>query len=460
MPSRTRRLFRPSARLLARAAAASLLACLAAPVAAQEAAPGAGPDGAAAAPTADASDPGALGWMRGFPPPEERIVRFADGSYFEFPAMRWTVCHFRELMPTRVVSRDPFRVADLPRDERPDIAEVTFEVLGTGETMNVAEALPATFTDGLVVLHEGRIVFERYAGCLEPEGVHAAMSVTKSMTGLLAEILVADGVLDETARVDAYVPELAASGFGDATVRQVMDMTTAIDFSEDYTDPDAEVWRHAAAGSPLPKPPDYEGPRTYYEFLVTVEKTAGAEHGEAFGYRTANSDVLGWIVARVAGMPVTELLSERVWRPMGAELDGYLTVDSIGTPFAGGGLNAGLRDLARVGQLLLDAGRIDGRQVLPAAAVASILGGGDREAFAKAGYDLLEGWSYRGMWWVSHDPNGTVLARGVHGQTIWVDPTTRMVIARFASHPTAGNAANDPITLPAFRAIARHLAGG
>ena len=96
-------------------------------------------------------------------------------------------------------------------------------------------------------------------------------------------------------------------------------------------------------------------------------------------------------------------------------------------------------------------------QIIAAQAIASIRNGGDRAVFAKAGYELLDGWSYRGMWWVSHDDHGAFAARGVHGQTIWIGPAADMVIVRFASNPVAGNAANDPTSLPAYRAVADYL---
>jgi CubicO group peptidase (beta-lactamase class C family) len=133
-----------------------------------------------------------------------------------------------------------------------------------------------------------------------------------------------------------------------------------------------------------------------------------------------------------------------------------MTVDAKGTPFAGGGLTAGLRDLGRVGLLIVNGGHINGKRLFYADVVKSIRAGGDKEAFAK-GYNSLEGASYRGMWWVYHNEHGSFAARGVHGQTIYVDPTADMVIVRFASHPVAGNSANDPTSLPAYQAVAEYL---
>ncbi|SMC75369.1 hypothetical protein SAMN06295998_104276 [Primorskyibacter flagellatus] len=405
--------------------------------------------------SAQDSTPEALGWMQGFPPAADKAIRFTDPDYFAFPKLRWTVCHFREMMPTVAVRNGNGGVSDLPVDLDAGLDAVEFTPLGGGDPMTWDAAFDANYTDGILVLHKGRIVYERYDGCLNDDTLHGAMSVTKSLTGLMAEVLVAEGKLDETALLGDIIPQLEQSAFGDATVRQVLEMTTALDYSEDYSDPEAEVWTYAEAGSPLPKPEGYDGPRSYFEYLQTVQKDG--EHGEAFGYKTVNSDAAGWLIARTTGVSAADYLSNRIWSKIGAEREAFYTVDSIGTPFAGGGFNATLRDMARFGQLVLQEGEWDGEQIIPAEAIARIRQGGDTDAFAKAGYDLLDGWSYRGMWWLSHDDHGAFAARGVHGQTVWVDPTAEMVIVRFASNPVAGNAANDPTSLPAYRAVADYL---
>ena len=281
------------------------------------------------------------------------------------------------------------------------------------------------------------------------------MSMTKSMTGLLAEMLVVEGRLDDKTKVSSVIPELKDSAFGSATVRQVMDMTTALDYSEDYSDQNADIWIYSKAASPLPKPNDYAGPNGYFEYLQTVKQNG--VHGEAFGYRTINSDALGWILSRVTGKDVAQLLSERIWSRMGAEQDGYMTVDAKGTPFAGGGLSAGMRDLGRIGLLMLNGGMINGQRLFPKEVIENIRAGGDKNAFAKAGYKTLEGGSYRSMWWIFHNEHGAFAARGVHGQTIYIDPAAEMVIVRLASFPTANNAQIDPTSLPAYQAVAEYL---
>ncbi len=403
------------------------------------------------------SDPEVMGWMKGFPPANEKIIMHPQSNFFSFPKLRWTVSHIRELLPTKEVSRNIFEAIPLKYDlkNENEIDQLTFSPLGTKEKMTWKESLLKNYTDGILIIHDDRVIYEKYFGALKATGKHAAMSMTKSITGLLAEILIDEGKLDDRQKVAFYIPELKESAFGNASVREVMDMTTALDYSEDYSDPKADIWIYSQAANPLPKPKNYQGPNGYFEYLQTVKQKG--KHGESFGYRTINSDVLGWIISRASGKDFTDLLSERVWSKMGAEQDAYMTVDGKGTPFAGGGLNAGLRDLGRIGLLMLNNGKINGKQLFSKKVVDRIRSGGNKAVFAKAGYQTLKGGSYRSMWWIFHNENGAFAARGVHGQTIYVDPAARMVIVRFSSFPDAKNSKIDPTSLPAYQAVADYL---
>jgi CubicO group peptidase (beta-lactamase class C family) len=232
-------------------------------------------------------------------------------------------------------------------------------------------------------------------------------------------------------------------------------MRTGLRYSENYLDPQAEIWQHTRAGQVMPRPPGYEGPQSFYEFLLTVQKDG--EHGGDFAYKTVNTDALGWVIRRVTGQSIGEYLSHRIWSKLGAEQDAYFTVDSVGNEFAGGGLNAGLRDMARFGEMMRLGGRFNGQQIIPTSVVQDIAAGGDPSAFPTATFPTLQGWSYRNMWWISHNEHGVYSARGIHGQAIYIDPTAEMVIARFASHPMPNNPLIDPTSLPAYMAMAKHL---
>jgi CubicO group peptidase (beta-lactamase class C family) len=415
----------------------------------------AAPDSAQLFPDARASDPAAIGWMLGAPPPPEKIIRFQDGSYWRFPMFRWSFSHWRELVPTVNVPRGPASTCELTRAPRGELDELTFTPLGGARKMTWAESLYANYTDGIIVLHSGRIIYERYFGALSAERPHIAFSVTKSFFGTLATALILEGKLDPLAPVARYLPELARSGFADASMAQVLDMTTALDFDEQYDNPAATFHEYGRAVGYEPRPASYAGPPTDYAYLASVRKAG--EHGESFVYRSVNTDVLAWVIARVTAQASHEVLHARIWARLGMEEDAYIQVDSIGTPLASGGLNTRLRDLARFGEMIRQGGVCRGQQIVPAAAIAEIRRGGNTQAFAGAGYHTLPGWSYHNQWWVSHDDHGTFMGRGIHGQALYIDPTAEMVIARFASHPLAANINLDPTSLPAYRAVADHL---
>ncbi|MEO9022562.1 MAG: serine hydrolase [Ginsengibacter sp.] len=405
--------------------------------------------------SAKESEPAQFGWMQGFPPPKEKVLHTWDGSFFNFPAIRWSVVHMRQMLPTINVSRGLGAPGKLKYKLDKNIDSLTFTPWGEQTPMTWEASLWKNYTDGMIILHKGKVVYERYFSALTENNVHAVMSLTKSFTGTLASILVAEGKLDGNKLVPYYVPELKNSAYGDATVRQVMDMTTALKYSEDYANPKADIWDFSAAGNPLPKPKGYKGPEGYYQYLETVKKEG--KHGEAFGYKTVNADALGWIISKATGKSVNDLLSEMIWSKIGMEQDAYYQVDALGTPFAGGGFNASLRDLARFGELMLNMGNWHGKQIIPMAAVADIEKGGSKEAFAKSDHPELKGWSYRDMWWITENADGAFAARGVHGQTIYIDPKADMVIVRMASHPIAANSANDAYSLPAYQAVADYL---
>ncbi len=405
------------------------------------------------------SDPNLIGWMQGTPPPLDKRVQYSDGSYFTFPRTRWAFSNTREVVPTSNITKGTGAISALPVALRDDLDSVPWTVLGSDKRMTWGEAFDANYTDGIVVLHKGQIVYERYAGALTPAKQHWAFSVTKSFVGVLGAIRVLDGSLIETKLIPYYIPELKDSGFGNATVRQVMDMLTNLEYSENYADPKAEIWEHSRAGSLLPKPSDYTGAPSFYDYLPLVKlgtEYAG-QHGMGFRYKTVNTDVLGWMIRRISGERLGEQISKHIWQRLGCEQDAYITVDTAGTEFAGGGLHTTLRDLARFGEMMRCMGSFNGQQIVPEAVVAGIARGGDPAHFATAGYHTLPDWSYQSMWWHSHNAHGAYMARGIHGQAIYIDPKAGMVIARYGSHPMAGNIHLDPTSIPAYHAIAKHL---
>lgn len=401
------------------------------------------------------TDPRRLRWMQGFPPPPERQVRFDVPESVAFPASRWLLSHARELMPTVNVWRGRRPALPLPAAARPldDLAFVAHD----GEAMTLRRLLAESFTDGLIVLHDGRVLFEHYAGALAPHLPHRCFSVTKSFTGLLAAMLVDEGRLDPTQPATALLPELAGSAWADATLRQVMDMTVDVAFDERYDVPDGDVVRYRRANGSLPRPDGYAGPRSIFEVLPTLRKAG--PHGHAFHYVTPNTEVLGYTIERLTGQPLAEQISERLWQRLGMEEDAHLVVDPLGHAHAGGGLCCTLRDLARFGEAIRQDGRAHGEQVLRPGAIADIRRGGDAQQFERAGWDWLPGWTYRNMWWLSHGTLQATRALGVHGQQLFVSAPAGLTIVRFGSQPVAVDERIEQQFDAAFSELARTLNG-
>ncbi|UVK36004.1 beta-lactamase family protein (plasmid) [Mesorhizobium sp. AR10] len=393
-----------------------------------------------------ASDPREFGWMRGAPPPADKRITFESGTFRDFPQIRWSFSHMRELMPTVNVWRGRVMPLQFERgDKSAEIDALTFADMN-GRTRRFDDALFDTYTDGIVVLHRGKIVYERYFGALEPHLPHECQSCTKSYAGTLAAVLVYEGLLNESKMISHYLPELEGSAWEDATLRQVMDMQTGLAFNEDYVDEHSDIWAYRRAFGRLPRPAGYDGPRTSCDYLRTVRKQGA--HGE-FAYQSLNTQVMAWVMMRVTGRSFAQLLQESLWVPLGCEEDGYLEIDSGGMPLAEGGLSATLRDFARFGELMRCEGEWHGKQLIPASVVRDVQEGSDPGK-------LELGYSYRGQWWVSHNELGSFEARGIHGQRLYVAPKAEMVVARFASHPVA-DSAGDSITTPQLLALGRML---
>ncbi|MBX3656958.1 MAG: serine hydrolase [Ramlibacter sp.] len=405
-----------------------------------------------------ASEPQRQGWMQGSPPPEDKCIRFEDDRFLDFPQIRWSLSHMRELAPTVNVWRGEAPASALGQADAG--TEAAIDALRfidlTGRERTWASSLPDTYCDGMLVLHKGRRIYERYLGALRPELPHACFSITKSYVATLAATLAHEGVLDVQQRVPHYLPEMRGTAYADATLRDVLDMQIGVAYSELYSDPAAQIWDYARAGGLRPRPPGYSGAGNFYEFLQTLRKEG--EHAQAFAYKTINTELLSWVMKRVTGVALADMLSQRLWQRLGCEQDAYLTVDPIGVPMGGGGMSATLRDLARFGELMRREGAdVSGAQAIPAAVVAQIAAGSSNAKFVKAGYTLLPDYSYRDMWWVTHNEHGAYEARGIHGQRLYVAPGAELVVARFGSHPIAASSAHDPITIPALLALGRML---
>lgn len=378
------------------------------------------------------------------------------GNWRNRPFNSWAFRNIPELIPT----------AEIPAldggIEQPKLDETWLtarELPIAGKTRTIAQALQDTYTDTLVVMKGGSIIADYHAPNYTVRSRHILFSSSKSVAGMLAGILVGEGVLDPDDPIVRYLPELANSAFGDAKVRHALDMSTSLVFTEDYGDPRGDFARYRRAGL-LDPALDAEPVETVIGFISTLKKAEGRDHGGPFFYCSPNSDVLGLIVERASGLRYPDLLSQKLWQPLGARTSARITVDLEGTARAGGGLFLSARDFARLGDLIRRGGALDGRQIIPADWIRDTTTGGSRQAWTTGNFaPWLPKGSYRNQWYQTGNPDGAFFALGIHGQWLFINPRKELVITKFSSQPDPVNDVLKQTNMALFEAIGEVAVG-
>ncbi|WP_369598893.1 serine hydrolase domain-containing protein [Arthrobacter sp.] len=371
--------------------------------------------------------------------------------------LRWSFQHIADFLPTAPIWRGVGPSAVLPVAPL-DMDSVLVPSGSLDEPpASVGSIMASTDTDGWMLLHQGKVLTEQYFEGMSASSPHLLMSVSKSLVGAVAGAMVDAGVLDTAAPLTAYVPALAGTGYGGATVRDLLDMRSGIAFSEDYLDPKAEVrmleeaigWAPAATS----------GPSGMYPFLMTLKQKS--VHGGVFEYRSCETDMLGWICEVAGGATMPTLMSHLLWSKIGAEADAVIGVDQYGTGMFDGGINARLRDMARFGSLFLgDGTSLTGERILSSRWIEQTLAGApdSRAAFAGSpGDNRMPGGMYRNQMWFPYEGNDVLLALGIHGQMIYINRPAQVVGVKLSSWPYPQDAAKLFGTLRAFDAMSNCL---
>jgi hypothetical protein len=342
------------------------------------------------------------------------------------PHSRWAFRRVDRLLATASIAAGQARAPDLP------VAAALLQPpqVPTPQGPLAWDAfLRRTHTDGLMVLHAGQVV---HAWCDEGMAAsdrHIVMSATKSVVGLLCGAMAHAGLLDLAAPVARLVPEVADGPYAGATLRQLLDMRA----QPLFTPAELQAYASATGWEPAPEGAADTG---LHAFLAGLPARAGA-HGGPFRYVSANTDLLGWAMERAGGRPFAELVRELLWAPMGAQDDASIALDRAGAPRTTGGLSMSLRDLARIGQLVLDGGGT----ALPFVAdwLRDTLEQGDAQAWSQGDFARAFGrpMHYRSGWYVVRGAQPWLFAMGIHGQHLFVDPAYRLVVAKLSAQPQA-----------------------
>jgi CubicO group peptidase (beta-lactamase class C family) len=359
----------------------------------------------------------------------------------------WTFQHMSELFPTRTISR----AGKVTRFERAPVALEEIRFTLAGNEVGFEQFWKGNQTAGMVVLHRGRLVFERYDLGADETTRFTSWSVAKSFASALVGLALGEGhigSLDEP--IEKYLPEVVGTGYEGVTIGQTLQMSSGVRFSEEYdASGSSDVIDFMTNSLYLSRTPAnalaIDFPRTH-------------PPGTVFNYNTAETQVLAWVVQRATGENPADYLEEKLWRRLGMEHDAIWLLDiegKRGMEMGGCCLNMALRDQARFGQLFLQDGVWEGERVLPEGWVARATVPSEAHLRWDAPTPYAEH-GYQHQWWSIG--TGAFSAEGVHGQFIYVDPARDVVIAKASSWPEAWTDEHGAMAFAAFDAIAKHLA--
>ena len=338
------------------------------------------------------------------------------------PFSKWAFHHVREIVPTANIENKSGLVNNL----RLNIQKFS--------DLNLDKVMEETETDALVIAKDDTILFEKYNNGMSENSPHILFSVSKSILGLIVGALIESKTLKESDLIIRFIPELKMTAYSDATIRDLLDMRVGVKFDEDYTATTGPIinYRYAANWNPVPAGIEAGDLKS---FMETLNDRDGL-HNDRFHYVSPNTDLLAWVCERASGMRYSDLLSDLLWTPLGAESSGYITVDRLGGMRAAGGVCFTARDLARVGLMIASYGYANNKQIIPEVWINDIIKNGSNSAWEKRiGMDEFGNMPmhYRSFWYVQKNGDPLIHGLGIHGQYLFIDPKLNLSVAWFSS---------------------------
>jgi 6-aminohexanoate-oligomer exohydrolase len=358
---------------------------------------------------------------------------FDPSDWKAWPHTPWALRNVEHFLPTAGVR------AAATFSPLPFALEAGFEPeLTIGDRrLSWSDYLHAVHATAAIVIQNGQVVFERYLQGATASDRLTLFSVTKTLVGLAALLLSERGEIDLSEAVEAVVPELRNTAFGGARLADLLAMQDGVPFDETYSDPHAAIHaysRHYWGGAP-------GGTLAALKALPRQRATPGR-----FAYRTPVADVVGWALRRATGRPLTALISDLIWRPIGAEADALMILDTAAVEIAGTGFTARPRDIARLALTILTPGTHPF-----ASGVQTIFEDHNSSAVADAGYATRPGWSYSALTW--SPGRGQAAALGVHGQRLFLDHASGSALIVCAAAPTPDTRHLDALHSAAFATL-------
>ena len=374
--------------------------------------------------------------MKGSPPPIKYQVTL--DNWRKYPFNSWSFVNVRNLIPTSPIYNNPDKEVILQK-QLIDIDDLVIDHKNT--SYKLKEIFKICDTDAFLVMHKGKIKFEFYDKFTRFNTPHIIFSVSKSLTSLLTGILVEKKVININNYISHILPETKGTAYEDATVRNVLDMSIASGFIEDYTG-QAEIFKkyRSSTGWDLPETNSTQTVIGLHDFLSSMPKS-NQKHGKKYHYCSPHSDLLGWIIERASGENYSKIMADLLFKKAGINHEANVTVDKWGASRAAGGISVSPYDLLLLSELVRNHGSNKNGQVIPAAWIEDFVNNKNNNSYLNQ--DNLERFpngNYRSKWYQTGFKDNEYCAIGIHGQNIWINPQKEITIVRMSS-------ASDPINI-------------
>ena len=329
--------------------------------------------------------------------------------------------YMSEFFPVGLINKSakPYRFLYKPKKSFNKIT-----IKSKNDTLSFEGYLKKLHIASFIVVHKGAIVYEKYFSML-PEDQHTLQSVTKVITSLLITNLINEKKIDINQPIQQYIPELKNTDWQGISVKDILNMRSGIDNKSidfdtgPFTNPKHKNYQLESALGILPKTD--ATPSSVYKYVAEMKRDTVA--GVQAAYSNINTFVLGWLAEKVTGQKYQDLVTERIWQPMGASSDAYVCLSGNGIPWPHGGISATLRDLARFGMLFTkseikakDESLISFKQL--------------KEIFdAPAIEDFFASFKWAYQWDLASD--GIMMKGGFGGQALYIHPENEIVIAYY-----------------------------
>jgi CubicO group peptidase (beta-lactamase class C family) len=372
--------------------------------------------------------------------PKYKMVQFTR-HLFDEDRIVYNFRNFDKVWSTKKLTRSnsPYEYAHKEEMQLPE--SFKFD----GKNYTTTKYLQDSWTTGFLVIQNDTIAYENYFLGNTESTRNISWSMAKSFISTLIGIAKDEGYIpDLMATVDSYLPSLKGSGYEGVRIKDVLQMSTGVKFNEDYGDPDSDINRWGR---------DFALGNSQDAFAATLEREI--EPGTVNHYVSINTHVLGMLLTKATGRTITDYMQEKLWDPLGMEYNGYWLADSYNMEMALGGLNATMRDYAKIGSLFLHQGNWNGNQIVSKEWIV--------EAVTPDAPHVMpsEEFGYGYQWWIPKSTVGEFMAIGVYNQNIYINPSTNTIVVKLSANPKFNDEdfvpSKSEANLELYRAIANQL---